>query len=145
MLGVPKTATDRELKKAYRQLALKWHPDKNPGCTDCKSRIQSITKAYEVSLHDPDQISGGTYMQVQVLSDPAAKAAFVADRQKFTPIDSETQAIDEDMYYGTVLQSDEPWLVQVYADWSYESSLSQPVWEHTAHTFEVSADGLHLH
>ncbi|CAG8498110.1 24781_t:CDS:2 [Cetraspora pellucida] len=48
-LEVQKTATEEEIKKAYRRLALKFHPDKNPGATD---QFKSITHAYEI-LSDP--------------------------------------------------------------------------------------------
>ena len=44
-LGVPPTATDAEIKKAYRRLALQYHPDKNP---DGEARFRTISAAWEV-------------------------------------------------------------------------------------------------
>lgn len=54
-LGVQLTATEDDLKKAYRKLALKWHPDKNLDNSDeAKKEFQLIQAAYEV-LSDPQE------------------------------------------------------------------------------------------
>src|ERR1700727_1118866 len=47
-LGVPKTATAAEIKKSYRELARKWHPDANKGSADAEDRFKEITEAYNV-------------------------------------------------------------------------------------------------
>ena len=53
-LGVPKTATPAEIKKSYRELARKWHPDANKGSADAEERFKEITEAYNV-LSDEKQ------------------------------------------------------------------------------------------
>ena len=47
-LEVPKTATIDEIKKSYRKLSLKYHPDRNPGRPDMVAKFQEIGEAYEV-------------------------------------------------------------------------------------------------
>ena len=48
ILGVQKNATQDEIKKAYRELALKYHPDKNPGDSNAEEKFKTIQSAYDI-------------------------------------------------------------------------------------------------
>ena len=48
ILGVNKKATDEEMKKAFRKLAVKYHPDKNPGNKEAEEKFKEAAEAYEV-------------------------------------------------------------------------------------------------
>jgi len=48
VLGVQKSSSREEIKKAYRQLAIKHHPDRNPGSKDAEERFKEATEAYEI-------------------------------------------------------------------------------------------------
>lgn len=54
LLGVPRDASAEDIKKAYRKLALQYHPDRNDGSKESEERFKEVTRAYEV-LRDADQ------------------------------------------------------------------------------------------
>lgn len=57
VLEISKSASTEEIKKAYRKMAIKYHPDKNPGDKDAEEKFKEAAEAYEV-LSD-DNKSGG--------------------------------------------------------------------------------------
>ena len=48
VLGISRTATQNEIKSAYRKLAVKYHPDKNPGNKEAEEKFKKISAAYDV-------------------------------------------------------------------------------------------------
>jgi molecular chaperone DnaJ len=53
-LDVPRSASDEQIKGAYRKLAMKWHPDRNNGSKEAEEKFKVISEAYDV-LRDPDK------------------------------------------------------------------------------------------
>lgn len=87
VLGIGKQADEKEIKKAYRKLAKKYHPDTNPGDRTAEQKFKEVTEAYNV-LSDPekkklyDQFgfaafdeTGGARTSVQVQEVPVSMAA----------------------------------------------------------------------
>ncbi len=66
LLEVERTATDGTIKSSYRKLAMRWHPDKNPGDAAAETKFKSISEAYDI-LKDP---------QKRAAYDQYGKAAF---------------------------------------------------------------------
>jgi molecular chaperone DnaJ len=54
VLGVARDASEDDIKKSYRRLAMQWHPDKNGGAKEAEEKFKEITEAYDV-LRDPQK------------------------------------------------------------------------------------------
>ena len=76
VLGINKGASDDEIKKAYRQLAKKYHPDMNPGDKEAEAKFKEASEAYAI-LSDPDK-SASTTSSVMLHSSRAAEVVVLS-------------------------------------------------------------------
>ncbi|KGD70596.1 molecular chaperone DnaJ [Tatumella morbirosei] len=61
VLGVSKSADEREIKKAYKRLAMKYHPDRNPGDTQAEEKFKEVKEAYEILTDDQKRAAYDQY------------------------------------------------------------------------------------
>ncbi|MBX9633027.1 MAG: molecular chaperone DnaJ [Burkholderiales bacterium] len=80
-LGVNRDATDDEIKKAYRKLAMKYHPDRNPDSKDSEEKFKEAKEAYEVLSDAQKRAAYDAYGHAGV--DPSAAAGAGAGAQGF--------------------------------------------------------------
>ncbi|MBS9424637.1 molecular chaperone DnaJ [Photorhabdus caribbeanensis] len=61
VLGVSKTASEKEIKKAYKRLAMKYHPDRNQGDKEAESQFKEVKEAYEILTDDQKRAAYDQY------------------------------------------------------------------------------------
>ena len=82
VLGIDRNASASEIKKAYRKLAKKYHPDTNPGDKEAEAKFKEVTEAYEILSDSEKKARGETANSPEArIADFRAK---IADRKAET-------------------------------------------------------------
>ena len=76
LLGISKSASDAEIKKAYRSLAMKYHPDRNPGNKEAEIKFREVTEAYEILKDDQKRAAYDRYGHAAFAQGAGAGAGF---------------------------------------------------------------------
>jgi len=123
VLSVPRTASLKEIKAAYRRAVLSTHPDKNPTCADCAERFQRVQKAYDVLSHADKR---SLYDSVETTYDLLRSEATELTAANFDRL---------------VLHSprDEVWVVELYTDWHKSAIRFSAAWEEAIQRFGGTA------
>ncbi|BAM40363.1 molecular chaperone protein DnaJ [Theileria orientalis strain Shintoku] len=122
VLEVPKDAKEPEIKAKYRELSLKWHPDKNKDCVECEERFRNIKEAYKIILN------------------PHLREMY--DKTKGHTVDmipSRTTDLTVLNFDKLVKNSKKIWVVLIYSDDSHRCRSFAPVWDEFASKFEKYA------
>eukprot|EP00916_Digyalum_oweni_P000788 GHVL01001579.1.p1 GENE.GHVL01001579.1~~GHVL01001579.1.p1 ORF type:complete len:634 (-),score=156.52 GHVL01001579.1:98-1999(-) len=114
-LEVSPKASSQEIKKAYRKLASRWHPDKNPNCEACQYKFHEIAQAYEVLSDEEkrrvyDMTYGGTFDSVL----------------------SMTETLNSSNYRKLISHTSDIWVIQIFSEASSRSHEVSGAWEEVA-------------
>src|SRR5512143_3829967 len=89
VLGVNRDASEEDIKKAYRKLAMKWHPDRNPDNPKAEEHFKEAKEAYEVLSEPQKRQAYDQYGHAGVDPSAAAGAGFGAGQAGFGDIFSD--------------------------------------------------------
>jgi len=118
VMGLTKGVDQMEIRKAYKALALKYHPDKNPDCTECAEKFGKISKAYDT------------------LSNPEARKAYDSGRRAKKTLESQSSVeLSLEDFEAQVLRSNEVWFVQAYDPNDGTCKSFATGWEDVAHSY----------
>ena len=73
VLGVTKTASGEEIKKAYRKLAMQYHPDRNPDNKEAEAKFKDINEAYEVLKDEQKRAAYDRYGHCLLYTSPSPR------------------------------------------------------------------------
>jgi curved DNA-binding protein CbpA len=122
ILGIPHSATLRDIKRAFRDKVKEVHPDHHPNCHDCEKRFISCTKAYDV------------------LVDPEQRKVYDETRGSYEPIMSDySVSLTSFNYQRLVAESASVWVIQVYDDLDSHSVHFASQWDAVAGSSELSS------
>lgn len=112
-LGIPRDAENADVKRAYKTLAKRWHPDRNPNCSSCQETFAKIAVAYET------------------LSDDKKRAAYdesgdVASSELKSP---RSVPLTRDNFDELVTFSNDVWIVQIFKPHDGNCHQFHPFWE----------------
>ena len=121
ILGIPHSATTRDIKRAYRTKVLEVHPDRHPDCADCGQVFMATTKAYEVLIDDEK------------------RKVYDQTRGSYEPIMSDfSVSLTSFNFEKLVTSSSSVWVIQVYDDLEPSSKSFASQWDAVAGSHPLS-------
>ena len=103
--------TDKELKNKYKKLVMKYHPDRNPDCKDCKEKFDEIMRSWEV------------------LGDPEKRKSYDQNSGYISELKSASQTLTPLNYGYFIGESKKLWLIQVFDSTNQYSRYFAQFWE----------------
>ena len=76
VLGVPRSSSQEEIKKAYRKLAGKYHPDRNPGDKEAEAKFKELSSAYDILSDEAAMLTGSIGMLPSASLDAKGKGLY---------------------------------------------------------------------